>query len=77
MEAVPAERVPVPSVVPPSRNVTDPVGVPAPGPLAVTVVLKITLWPKTEGGGIALTAWFTVCAKGAAVALALKLPSPP
>lgn len=40
--AVPADRFPVPSVVAPSLNVTEPVGVPAPGAETVTVAVKVT-----------------------------------
>ena len=47
--AVPPLRVPVPRVVVPSLNVTGPEGVPAPGALAVTVAVKVTDWPKTDG----------------------------
>ena len=41
-------RVPVPSVVVPSLKVTMPVGVPVP-PLAVTVAVNVTDWPKAAG----------------------------
>ena len=47
--ATPPLNVPVPSVVPPSLKVTLPVGVPLPGAAAVTVAVKVTDWPKTEG----------------------------
>ena len=40
--------VPVPRVVEPSLKVTVPVGVPAP---ELTVAVKVTAWPKTEGLG--------------------------
>jgi hypothetical protein len=43
-------------MVEPSMKVTVPVGVPEPGALAVTVAVKVTDWPKTEGLGEALTA---------------------
>ncbi len=61
--------LPVPSVVAPSKNVTVPEGVPAPGALTDTVAVKVTLWPKTDGLGAdvtlvvvsaLLTTWFTV-----------------
>ena len=42
-------RVPVPSVVVPSLNVTTPVGTPAPEVVAATVAVKVTDWPNTEG----------------------------
>ena len=47
--AVPLDNGPVPSVVAPSRNVTVPLGVPAPGATAATVAVKVTLCPKTDG----------------------------
>jgi len=46
--AVPPDNVPVPSVVAPSRKVTVPVGV-ATVVLPVTVAVKVTLCPKTDG----------------------------
>src|ERR1700683_1825264 len=62
IECVPTEReemlklatpepfsVAVPRTVVPSSKVTVPVGVPDPGTLAVTVVVKVTDWPKSEG----------------------------
>src|SRR5438874_1962083 len=42
-------RVPVPRVLEPSLKVTVPVGVPAPGLLAVTVAVKVTDCPDTDG----------------------------
>jgi hypothetical protein len=39
--------VTVPSVVPPSVNVTVPVRVPEPGALALTFAEKVTGWPNT------------------------------
>jgi len=56
---------PVPSVVPPSLNVTLPVGVPAPGATAATVAVKVTDWPNTDGWAeevtpVVVAAWFTV-----------------
>jgi hypothetical protein len=47
--AVPPDSVPVPRVVVPSRNVTVPLGLPAPGAVTVTVAVKVTLCPKTDG----------------------------
>jgi len=48
-------RVPVPNVVGgvivPSRKVTAPVGVPAPGAAAVIVAVRVTAWPKVAGLG--------------------------
>ena len=45
----PPERVLVANDVAPSLKVTVPVGVPEPGALALTVAVKVTDWPKTEG----------------------------
>ena len=42
-------RVPVPRVVAPSEKVTLPVGVPAPGAVTLTVAVKVTDCPITEG----------------------------
>src|SRR5579872_5194593 len=47
--AIPPESVPVPIGLPPSRNITVPVGVPEPGATAVTVAVRVTASPKTEG----------------------------
>src|SRR5262249_54009433 len=47
--ATPPPSVPEPIGVPPSRNVTVPLGVPVPGDFAATVAVKVTLWPKTDG----------------------------
>jgi hypothetical protein len=44
--ATPPLSVPVPSVTAPSRNVTEPVGVP---PAPVTVAVKVTDWPPMRG----------------------------
>jgi hypothetical protein len=41
--------VPAPIGLPPSRKVTVPVGVPAPGATGETVAVNITDWPETEG----------------------------
>ena len=43
--------VAVPSVVVPSKKVTVPVGVPTPGATTVTVVVRVTSWPKFEEVG--------------------------
>ena len=68
-DALPLTSVTTPSVVAPSRNVTVPVGTPAPD---VTVELSVTACPTVEGFGVdvrlvdvaaaagALTIWFTV-----------------
>jgi hypothetical protein len=70
--------VPVPRVMVPSLNITEPVGTP---PLELTVAVKVTDWPSTDGFSdeaiVALVAArFTVCAKGTEV-LAAKLEFPP
>src|SRR5213594_4127828 len=68
-DALPLTSVTTPSVVAPSRNVTVPVGTPAPD---VTVELSVTVCPTMDGFGVdvrlvdvaaaagALTTWFTV-----------------
>ena len=38
----------VPIVVEPSMNVAEPVGMPAPATLDVTVTVKVTDWPNTD-----------------------------
>ena len=42
-------NVPVPRVVAPFLKVTVPLAVPAPGDAALTVAVKVTDWPKTDG----------------------------
>src|SRR5207302_446679 len=79
--AVPVLRVAVPSVLPLSRNVTVPVGVPLPGATAPTVTVKVTDWPNTAGLAEAVTvalllAWLTTCGSVADV-LRAELVSPP
>ncbi len=49
--ATPPLSVPVPRVVLPSRKVTLPVGVPAPGATALTVAVRVTFWPVIPGLG--------------------------
>src|SRR5438094_591176 len=68
-DALPLTSVTTPSVVAPSRNVTVPVGTPAPD---LTVELRVTACPPVDGFGVevklvdvaaaagALTTWFTV-----------------
>jgi hypothetical protein len=81
--ATPPMIVPDPIGPPPSRNVTVPVGVPAPGGTAATVAVKVTDWPKTEGftdevTAVSVLALLTTC--GLPVSepvLPLKFPSPP
>jgi hypothetical protein len=80
--AWPPLSVPVPKVIPPSLNVTVPPGVPLPGALALTVAVKVTPWPHTDGLAEELTlvvvlAGLTVWFNGAPVlSLPLKLLSP-
>ena len=79
--AWPPLSAPVPSVVVPSLKVTVPVGVPAPGATAVTVAVKVTAWPNTEGlakeaSAVVVSALFTVWVRAPEVEL-LKLPSLP
>ena len=64
----------------PSLKVTLPVGVPLPGDVALTVAVKVTLCPNTDGLAeeatrVVVLALLTVCVK-VDEALALKLPSP-
>ena len=77
--ALPLLRIPVPMVVVPSLNVTDPVGVPVVDEF--TVAVKITEFPRFEGFSEEVTlldvaALFTVCVSIAEV-LPLKFASPP
>ena len=76
-------RVPVPRVLGPSSKVTVPLGVTPTGPFAVTVAVKVTGCPNTEGLAEELTnvvvrarAFFTVWMSGLEV-LPLKFASPP
>jgi hypothetical protein len=78
--ATPPLNVPVPIVAAPSLNVTVPPGVPAPGALALTVAVNVTLWPNTVGLSevvtpVLVSALFTVCVSVGEV-LVLKLASP-
>jgi len=76
----PFKATAAPIAVPLLLNVTVPVGVPATA--EVTVAVSVTVWPKTEGFGwavsaVVLVAPFTTC--GFPVkdpVLVLKLPSP-
>ena len=47
--ATPPLSVPVPSVAEPFLNVTAAVGAPKPADVAVTVAVKVTDWPNTDG----------------------------
>ena len=61
-------------------NVTVPLGIPAPGTVAVTVADSVTLCPKTDGftddaRAVALSAWLTTC-ESVPVVLVMKFVSP-
>src|SRR5439155_15121350 len=79
--ALPPDRVTgVPKSVPSILNCTVPVRVPAPGATGLTVAVKVTDWPNTEGLTDELTvvvvlALLTVCVKSGEVPVR-KLPSP-
>jgi hypothetical protein len=47
--AEPEDSVTIPREVPPLKNSTDPVAVPAPGETGATVAVNVTDCPKTEG----------------------------
>src|SRR5437588_45771 len=51
-----------PTLTPSTANCTVPVGVPAPGPTAVTVTEKVTGWPNTDGLTVAVTPVVVVAA---------------
>lgn len=79
--ADPPLRVPVPSVVAPSLNVTVPVGVPLPGATTAMVAVNVTDCPKTDGFADEMTivvvlGTLTVCVSVEEV-LVLKFVSPP
>ncbi len=44
-----ADNVPLPITVTPSRKLTVPAGLPAPGATTATVAVNVTLCPKTDG----------------------------
>src|SRR4030088_1064598 len=65
---------------PPSWKVIVPGGVPEPGGLAVTVAVKVTLCPETDGltdelSAVVVGSWFTAWVRAAEV-LVSKLASP-
>ena len=77
---MPPLNVPVPMGLPPSRNVTVPVAVPAPDATGETVAVKVTDCPKTDGlrdearvvlVDALLTTWLTI-----ALVLVLKFALP-
>jgi hypothetical protein len=78
--AEPAETGEVPSDDAPSKNSTEPPGLPAPGGFTVTLAVSATLEPNVDGFGALVSdalvlAWFTVC-ECAADVLPLKLAFP-
>ena len=82
--AVPPLRLTgLPKAEPSMENCTVPVGVPAPGATALTVAVKLTDWPKTEGlteeaTVVVVLAGLTTWVRGEAVlSLILKKMSPP
>ena len=78
--ALPPESVALPMETPASRNVTVPVGVPTAGATALTVAVKVTAWPNSDGftelvTAVVLVPVATVCVIAAEL-LAVKLVSP-
>ena len=77
----PINATALPRLTPPTKNWTPPVGVPAPGGIALTVAVKVTVCPNTDGlaedavTAVVVEAWLTVTRTGAEM-LPLKLPSP-
>ena len=69
--AVPELSVAVPSIVAPSLNVTVPVGTREEEPAALTVAVKLTCWPNTEGFAEALN---VVVVDEAAIFATKRLP---
>src|SRR2546427_413395 len=81
LTALPLESVTaLPKFTPLVLNCTVPDGLPAPGVTAMTVLVKTTGWPNTEGlaeevSNDVVSALFTVCVRTREV-FALKLVSP-
>src|ERR1700737_3283995 len=77
----PLNRAGLPRLTPPKKNWTVPVGVPVPGAMALTVAVKVTDCPNTDGLAedavtvVADEAWVTVTTTGDET-LPLKWPSP-
>ena len=74
-------RVLVPRDVAPSKNSTEPAGVPVPGAVAVTVAVNVTDWPNFDGfadedSAVLVSDFCTTCVSALDV-LVLKFPSPP
>ena len=76
--AVPPLSVPVPRMVAPSSKVTLPVGVPVAGLMAVTVAVKVTDCPKTEGFNVlvSVVAELVTCRLRGLEVLVRNEPSP-
>jgi len=75
-----AGNVQLPMFVAPSRKLTAPVGVPAPGAVTVTVAVKVTDCPNTDGFAedvrlVLVFALLTTC-ETAVLVLVLKLALP-
>ena len=85
-DPAPAVNVTTQELAPPSETVTEPVIVvaatAAPGAVAVTVTLKVTVCPMLEGSGLSdvmvvvVLALFTIWEAEPEAGLALKLVSP-
>ena len=71
--AEPPESGVVPKSVPSAENCTLPVGMPAPGAVAVTVAVNVTGWPNTVG----VIAETTVVVVSAALTVWKKVPDVP
>jgi len=71
--AVPADSVPVPSTLAPSRKLTLPVGVP---PVPMTVAVNVTDCPERDGFGDDPRVVVVGCAPDRLVSVT-SLPSPP
>jgi hypothetical protein len=79
-DAAPPASVEVPRGVAPSKKLTVPVGVPAPGVTTAIVAVRVLACPKTDGSGLEVKvavaeAWFTVWVSTRDVEL-VKLVSP-
>ena len=79
---MPPDNVPAPSVVVPSKNVTVPDGLPAPGATTATVAVNVTPCPEIDGFSdeatvVVLLALLTVWVIAVLGGLPLKLVSPP
>jgi hypothetical protein len=79
--AEPPLRLFVDKGVAPSLKMTEPVGVPVPGELALTVAVNVTDWPETDGfvpetTEVELFALLTACEYAGEFVLPAKLLSP-